>query len=256
MLKNNTIIHNDEFIISVNDDLEIIQKSDGLRFGTDALLLSAYVKKISSGKAADLGAGSGIISMLCAKRKKFAHIYAIEIQPDFADIISRNIELNGLSDRMSSICADVSKLSELDSGTLDVIFTNPPYMKVDSGKRNNSDCKYIARHEICGGISIFCAAASRLLKFGGLFYAVYRPDRMSELICSMCENGIEPKRMTMVAQSPEHEPSLVLVCGKRGANPGMMLTKTLFLADANGDDSVDMKYILENGDFNERYKNL
>ena len=49
-------------------------------------------------------------------------------------------------------------------------------MKTDSGFKNSDSKKNIARHEVFGDIGDFCRVGSKLLKFGGSFFAVYRPD--------------------------------------------------------------------------------
>ncbi len=248
-------LEKDEFSTAVNDGLTIIQKKDGLLYGTDALLLASYARRVPQGVAVDLGAGSGIISLLCVKRDKFVRIHAVEVQPEFADLIARNAASNGLSERVEPLCCNVTALVADSFGEqVDAVFTNPPFMKADGGRKNEAERKFIARHEACGTVADFCAAAGRVLRWGGAFYAVYRPDRMNELFSAMTGAGIEPKRLTMVAQTPDHEPSLLLVEGKRGAKPGMKVTKTLFLANADGGDSEDMKTILERGDFDERYR--
>ena len=220
----------DERLDQINENLTIIQKKQGLTFGSDTYLLSAFVKEQKFARAADLGSGTGIAALLCAARSKFQHIYAIEIQNSFCNLIKRNAELNGLSDVITSINADVRDVSSKDTdGDLDAVFSNPPYMKVNNGKRNEADEKYIARHEVFGGIGDFCAAAGRLLKFGGRFYCVYRPDRLSELMAALHASSLEPKRMTFVHPDVESAPSAVLVEAKKGAAPSLVLTKPLII---------------------------
>ncbi|MBO7151061.1 MAG: hypothetical protein J6V82_04845, partial [Clostridia bacterium] len=75
----------DERIDEVNDRLSLIQKKKGMTFGTDALLLSAFIKPAAKGWGIEFGAGSGIASLLCAARNKFARISAVEVQPEYAD---------------------------------------------------------------------------------------------------------------------------------------------------------------------------
>ena len=58
------MIFEDERIDEINDSLRLIQKKSGLTFGTDAYLLYAYLKKKPMARAVDLGAGTGIISLL------------------------------------------------------------------------------------------------------------------------------------------------------------------------------------------------
>ena len=241
-----------ERIDEVNDKLKLIQRTDGLTFGTDALLLAGYI----SGKhrrAIELGGGTGIISMLLLAREKVGEAVAVEVQPEYAELIKRNAELNSLT-ALSAVCADVRDYKP--EWEADVVYTNPPYMKVDSGKANLTDAKNVARHEVMGDIGDFCRAAKRMLRYGGRFAAVYRPDRLTDLIYGMREAGLEPKRMTFVHADAEAEPSMVLVEARADGKSGMLLTKPLLIyADrAHGEYGEDMKYIMENGDFPAGFK--
>ena len=230
------MLEDGERLDAVNERITLIQKKDGLTFGTDAFLLASFIKPRKSGRALELGAGTGIISFLLAAKDKFASICALEVQEDFALLARRNAELNGLDHKVEVICRDARDLRASD-GEFDVVFSNPPYMTTDSGKRNESDYKYIARHEVCGGISDFSAAAYRALKHGGKFYVVWRPDRLCDLICSLRDNRLEPKVMTFVCADSKSSPSMVLVSATKGGAPGMSLTAPLIL-HADGDHSA------------------
>ncbi len=246
------ILHNDERIDEVNDSLSLIQKPGGLTFGTDALLLAGYV----NGKykaAAELGGGSGIISMLILTRGKAQLCDAYEVQEEYADLIRRNAEYNRLSDRLTAIHADIRDIKA--SERFELVVTNPPYMKADSGASNRDIKKCTARHELHGDISDFTCAAKKLLKFGGSFYAVWRPDRLTDIIASMRNSGIEPKRTTFVYANVNSEPSMMLIEGKRGGKSGMRVTKPLIIYSdkENKQYSPDMNYIMENGKFPDEF---
>ena len=240
-----------ERIDTVNDSIRLIQRSDGLTFGTDALLLAAYIKGKSSYKAIEFGTGTGIISLLCAARSKASYILALEVQKEFADIAKRNVELNELSEKLEIVCADVRDTSLYGGDGADILYTNPPYMTIDGGYPNAKDVKNIARHEVIGDISDFCLAASKKLKYGGIFYCVYRQDRLVDLLCAMRSARIEPKRMTFVLADASSEPSMVLVEGKLGASPSLYCTAPLILySDSTHTKySDDMNYILDHGNF-------
>ena len=140
--------------------------------------------------------------------------------------------MNDLTSRISCKCRDVRELSARDTdGEVDVVFSNPPYMRTDSGKRNDADMKYIARHEVRGDIGDFCAAARRLLKHGGKFYCVWRPDRLTELLAALRENKLEPKTMTFVHADETSAPSMLLLCAKKGAAPSLNVSAPLILHD-------------------------
>lgn len=242
-------------ITSINDNLKLIQNENGLTFGTDAYLLSAFTAGGKSKIGADLGSGTGIIPLLLSSREKAAKIFAVEVQESFCDLISQNATLNGFEGRIIPVSANVTDLKAADiGGEVDFVTSNPPYMKANSGKRNEFDEKFIARHEVCGDIGDFCACAYRLLKHGGRFYCVYRPDRLTDLLTAMRENRLEPKVITFVAATRESEPSMVLVRAIKGGASGNTVTRNLFLHASKEDAaksilSADAEAIYENCSF-------
>jgi len=232
-------IFDDERIDQVNENIKLIQKKHGLTFGSDAYLLAAYMKPQKNATAAELGCGTGIISLLCASKQKFRYIHAFEIQKEFAELTQRNISLNSLDEKMSCHCKDARDITFSDTeGEIEVVFANPPYMKTDSGKRNDADAKYIARHEVCGNISDFCASAARLLKHGGRFYCVYRPDRLMALLAAMRETRLEPKEMTFVHADENTPPSMVLIMAVKGGAESLKMTKPLLLHEVYSGESA------------------
>lgn len=239
-----------ERIDEVNEHLSLIQRKDGLVFGTDALLLAAYVARHAP-RAAEFGAGCGIVSLLLLRRDKAKHVTAVEVQEDYARLTARNAELNGLSDRLTAAACDLRAFSEAHREAFDLIVANPPYMKADSGYMCREDAKTVARHEIHGDIKEWCSAAARSLRYGGYFVAVYRPDRLTDLLCAMREAALEPKRMTFVQADAATAPSMVLVLCKRGGASGVTLTRPLLLHTdkAHTSPSDDMRHILDFGSF-------
>ena len=242
-----------ERIDEVNDRLSLIQRTDGLTFGTDALLLAGYISgRFKTG--VELGGGSGIISMLLLARGKIDAIECCEVQDYYAELIRRNAEYNSLEDRLTARLTDVRDLPSTEDA--EIVFTNPPYMKADGGKNNETDEKAIARHEIYGTIHDFCEAAKRRLKFGGAFYAVYRPDRLTDLIVAMRGSGLEPKRITFVHASIGKEAAMVLIEAKRGGRSGSILTPPfiIYKTGEHREYTEDMNYVMENGSFPEYFK--
>ena len=242
-----------ERVDEVNDKLSLIQNEEGLTFGTDALLLAGYVTGPFE-SAIEMGSGSGIISMLLLTRNKVSHIDAVEIQKSYADLTARNAKYNGLEARLTAICSDIRDYRP--GKEYNCAFTNPPYMKSTSGRINENDKKAIARHELSGDIYDYSSSLSRLIKFGGSFYAVYRPDRMTDLIDAMRQAKIEPKRMTFVHADASSEPSILLIEGRKGGKCGMKLTRPLFIYTDKEHKSytADMDYIMETGRFPEDFK--
>ncbi len=242
----------------INNDVRIYQNDGSLAFGTDAYLLSAFVKK-GPKRVCELGAGSGVITLLCMARRKFESAVCVEVQEKIARLCEKNVKENGFDGKIDVVASDMRDLPADMNGTFDAVLTNPPYMKLTSGKLNVSDENVACRHEVYGTIDDFCKTAARLLKFGGLFYAVYRPDRLSELITACESAGLRVKILTLVYPTADHTPSAVLIRAKKGAAHGMKTTKPMIIykssdnmTDAGFTD--DMKYIYENGDTNDFFR--
>ena len=219
-----------ERLDNINENLRIIQRKNGLTFGTDAYILSAFAKDAKYGKAADFGCGTGVISLLTVQKKKYSHVYSFEIQETFARLTERNAKLNGLEDRVTVVNKDVRDISQADTaGEIEVVLMNPPYMKNDSGKTNTFEEKNIARREVMGSIYDFCAAAGRILKSGGGLFVVHRPERLIDLTDAMRRASIEPKKIVFVHPDSASVPSLVLVEGKKGAASSLTVTRPLYV---------------------------
>jgi tRNA1Val (adenine37-N6)-methyltransferase len=126
----------------------------------------------------ELGAGSGVISLLLAKRFKDAEINAVEIQESLAECAARNVRLNKLDSRVKIIHKDIRDINTvLAAGTFDCVFTNPPFREAGSGRMSADREKAIARHEIKISLSDIVHAASYLLNNLGRFYMIYHPFR-------------------------------------------------------------------------------
>lgn len=243
-----------ERLDEVNDRLRLIQRTDGITFGTDALLLAGYIGR-GYRDALELGTGTGILSLLLLAREKAERITALEVQDDYAALAQRNAALNSLETRLTVLSCDVRDYAPSPDAACDLVFTNPPYMKRGTGYENPTDLKNIARREVCGTISDFLCTAGRALRYGGSFVAVYRPDRLTDLICAMREVGIEPKRLTAVHADAKAPVSLLLIEGRRGGGVGLYLTPPLLLY-RDGEHktySAEMEEILETGFFPAKY---
>jgi len=229
----------DERLYDINEHLKLIQKNGALAFGTDAYLLSAFLRPAPRARALELGCGNGVISLLAATRGRFQHIIAAEIQAEMAALSARNVALNGLDGRITVRHADIRTLTPAAlGGEVDAVFANPPYMKTDSGAASPHTALQIARHECEGGMREFAAAAAKCLKYGGLFYTVYRPDRLESLFEALKVSGFSPKRMLFVHDTPQAAPSMVLTEAKRGAAEGLTLLPPLFLHTVAGDTAL------------------
>lgn len=211
--------------------------SDEHRFGTDAFLLADFAMPRHKDMVCDLCSGSGIVALLMEKNFKPKNILAVEIQQKAVEQIKLSLEKSGITD-IVPIKADLKEKWEgKPQGTLDVVTCNPPYKLNNTGAKNDADAVTIARHEVMCSIDDVCKASSDMLKYGGRLCICNRPERLSDVIIAMKNNGIEPKRIRFVSKTPETAPWLFLIEGRKGGNPFLSVEKQLFVY--NGNDFSD-----------------
>ena len=239
---------------TVFNGITLTEPEGSFRLGTDSLLCAAYMRSHSRDKTAELGCGSGVISLLLFSHKKIDTTVGIELDPDAAELCRTNITANRLDDRMRVICGDLRELDTSDFIGVSAVYANPPYMKVGNGKACSDSYAEAARHEHNGGIAEFCHAASRILKTGGSFYTVYRPDRLQSLMGALADAHLTPKRMTFVHSDELHSASSVLVEARKNGSEGLYLTPPLLL-QKNGKPSEEADYIYRNGFFPKSFYN-
>lgn len=76
------------------------------------------------------------------------------------------------------------------------------------GLKNPSETKAIARHEILCTFADITAAAKKLLKNKGKLFLVHRTFRLSEILCQLSKDGLEPKRIRFVHPYIDKEPNI------------------------------------------------
>lgn len=214
----------------INASIILKELNGGIRFGTDALLLADFASNMKKGLCVDFGTGSGVIPLLLLATGSRSDFVGLELQEDYASVAEENARINNLSDRFKIICGNASNHRELfESGSFESVITNPPYMRSDCGAENETEAMNIARREVMGGVDIFIKAAAWCLKSGGSFFAVYRPDRLVNLLYEMRSNKIEPKRLRAVIPSVGKRPSLILVEGRKDGKEGLVYESDLVI---------------------------
>ena len=231
METNRILLKNGERIDDLQrNNLKIIQNPEKFCFGMDAVLLSGFVNAKKGGRLLDLGTGTGILPILLSAKTEMSELTGLEIQPESADMASRSVELNGIGERVRIVCGDIKEADRLFAlSSFDVITCNPPYMIGKHGLENPNEPKAIARHEVLCSFDDVARVAGKLLKPGGHFFLVHRPFRLSEILGTLTDYRLEPKRMRLVYPFVDREPNMVLIEAVRGGKPRMSVEKPLII---------------------------
>ena len=224
------------------DDLKLIQNKSGYKFSTDSVLLANFGKAKQNDIYVDLCSGSGVVAILFSCKNKIKKSYAVELQPQLADMASRSIEYNGLSGKIQVLNQDLKDICKtLGHESVDVVTVNPPYNPV--GETSATDEIAIATHELKTNLETIILQTSKLLKYGGKFYMVHRADRIVDIMYNLRKYNLEPKVLRVVYPNVSKEPNLVLVEAKKGAKAGIKILSPLILNNLDGTETEELKTI-------------
>jgi tRNA1Val (adenine37-N6)-methyltransferase len=217
--------------------IKLYQKKGGYKFSLDPILLAGFTRITRRiRRMADLGAGSGIISLILAHRYSWLAATLVEIQENLIKLSGMNVKLNMMQDRISLVNADISSIHlghyrDLSPGTFDAIVANPPFRKPGTGTVSPDKERALARHEIALTQKDFLKSTSYLLKNKGRFFIIYHTDRLSELIDSMRTFSLEPKRIRFVHPTISKRATMVLVDAVKGGGVELKVESPLSVYD-------------------------
>lgn len=223
----------------------IVQHKKGHRFTLDSILLMDFCRLKPRDRILEPGTGTGIISLLLAKKYPHIRITAVEMQTALAGLCRQNITDNRLDDHITLLEQDIRTLKgELKSSTFDVIVANAPYTKAGAGRQSPCPERMLSRHDREADI-VAWLDLRMFLKNKGKYFLVFPADRLSELIYSLRMNRLEPKRIRLVYPYDSKPASLVLIEAVKSAGIGLEVLPPLIVHDADGGYTEEMRHIYD-----------
>ena len=193
---------------------------------TDSFALGYFAAPKSGSRVCDLGCGTGLLGALLMARNAGLTLHNVELQERALALAGRTFAENGWQAEFA--LGDLRDAAVLPAaGTMDYAVSNPPYFRAGSGASAPEPSRQSAREESNCTIADVCTAAARVLRWGGSFAVVYRPERLVDLLVSLREHGMEPKRLRFV--QTKDVPSLALVESRRGGKPGLTVEPPLII---------------------------
>jgi tRNA1Val (adenine37-N6)-methyltransferase len=227
--------------------LTLVQPRNGYRFSIDSILLGRFVRARPRDRVLELGAGCGVISVMIAALWRPREIVAIEIQPDLAEMATRNAAANGL-DALRVINADLRarRIDGIAPASCDLVVANPPYRALRSGRASPNPGRRIARDESAATMADFVAAAKRFAANGAKVAFVFDASRSAELLRCMAANTLEPKRIRFVHPRADAPASAILVEARKGGGIEATIEPPLLLYDRPGTYSDEAHELMQN----------
>jgi len=223
--------------------VSIAQPKKGFRFTLDSLLLADFCRARKRDRILEPGAGTGIISMLLARKFPGARLTAAEVEPLAFNLLCGNIQRNGLVDAILPLDRDVRYLCRsFAPDSFDVIIANPPYTRCGTGKKSPSRERQTARQDQAASLPCWLDLQT-LLKNKGKYFLVFSANRAAEVMSLLRLRGLEPKRLRCVHPFSDKPASIVLIEAIKTGGIGLDILPPLVVHDADGGYSKEMREI-------------
>ena len=201
---------------------------------TDSMVLAHFVRLPRNARVLDLGSGCGTLGLLLCAGDPACQVTGLEQDSHAHAAAEENIRRNGLCARMSSVCTDLRRFSqEAPCGSFSVCISNPPYFS--GGPESAALAR--ARKETDCTLAQLIQAAGRMLKYGGDFFLVHRPERLAQIIALGASAGLEAKELLLLRHRVGGPVNLILLRLRKGGKPGLILREES-LFDAAGEPTA------------------
>lgn len=217
-------------------------RGTGHRAGMDAMMLAAAVPVGFSGRLADLGAGAGGAGLAVAARCPSARVSLVERSPEMAEFARRTLALaeNGhLAGRAELVEADVTLTGTariaagLGNEAFDAAIMNPPFN--DARQRATPDALKRTAHVMeDAGLEGWLRTAAAIVRPGGLFAAILRPQSIGEVLAAM-KGRFGGLRIKPIHPRADAAAIRIVVTGVRASRAPLTLEPPLVLHEAGSD---------------------
>lgn len=227
-------------------DLKIYQNSSYFSFSLDSIILANYANiRLRDKNIVDFCTGNGVIPLILTRRTN-NNIVGVEIQEKLAELATKSVEYNKLTDRITIYNEDAKEFSKKHLNEFDLVLCNPPYFKIeDKSSFNESYEKKIARHEVLFNLEDLCISCKKVLKDNGNLCIVHRTDRLMEILETLRKYNLEPKRVRFVYEKISKESTLVLVEAQKCGSVGLKVESPIILYNLDGTLTDEYKSIQE-----------
>ena len=222
----------------------IYQDTELFSFSTDSMLLASFATINRKTKLiVDFCSGNFPIPMYLSLRTD-AKILGVEIQEASCNLARKSIEENNLSNQIEVMCDDVKGIhKKFTVDSCDLVLCNPPFFKLSADSNVNSRQEVtIARHEVLINLEDIIKEASIILRQGGYFTMVHRPERLGEIFVLLNKYHLEPSRLQFVYPKSGKEANHILIEARKGVNktPNLKILPPLFVYDENNEWTKDI----------------
>ncbi len=180
-----------------------------MKVGTDGVLLGAWTNVKGKTKVLDVGAGSGLVSLMLAQRNNMLEIDALEIDPSAAGQARENASSSRFVKQIHVYNVDFMYFETDSLRKYDLIVSNPPFFK-DSLKSPSAQ-RTAARHDDNLNPEDLIGVSAKLLAKNGTIALIYPVEFLGRILVIAKQVGLYPSRICKVFPKTEGAPKRVLL---------------------------------------------
>ncbi len=187
------------------------QSASAMKVGTDAMILGALIDSSKKKRGLDIGAGTGVLSLMVAQLNPTIQIDAVEIDELAAEECALNFKNSSWLDRLSVFQEDFDNFNK--ENKYDLIFSNPPYYATTN--LNEDSRKAQARHEDSLPSSVILKKVNSLLSVEGEFWVIIPFSEQDKWISLGASNNLFVKTIYSIKGKSNKEVNRVVLCFNR-----------------------------------------
>lgn len=187
--------------------LELYQLENGYCYNSDSLFLYAFAIKFLKNNISllDIGAGSGILGLLCARDFKI-NLTLNDINPICIKLCAKNATINNIQCKIIEGDITTSNLEKFD-----IIISNPPFYRKDSISSSNNHL-FLAKKSENLPFDSLAMFVKNSLKPKGKFIFCYDAKELKEIMFNLKQYGFNILALQFIYPKPQKSANLAIFC--------------------------------------------
>lgn len=200
----------------------IQQDRCAMKVSTDGILLGAWADCEQAKTVLDIGAGTGLLSLMLAQRNPNCTIDAIELDIDAAKQCKENFEQSKWSKRLLIKQGDIRQMGL--SKLYDLIICNPPYYSNSLESQNLA--RKLARHDTHLTLDQLIQTSIQRLSPAGKIALILPPEALEDLTLAIQTRPLNVSRLCHVHSNESKKIKRIMIVL---ANQETMKTEDLYI---------------------------
>jgi len=232
--------------------LRLRQPKGGHRVGHDAILLAAACPARTGERAVDLGAGVGAAGLALALRVDGTEVVLVEVDAGLARLAAENVQLNGLSARVSTVVLDVAAparafaAAQLGPESVARVLMNPPFNDPARQRASPDDRRRLAHAGSGAALPVWIKTAARLLRPRGTLTMIWRADGLADALQALAP-AFGAVAVLPVHPGEEKAAIRVLVRATKASRAPLALLPGFVLNERSGRSTAQAESVLRDG---------